>query len=439
VVKKVEEISLREIIEVILRGKWIIAVFTIFCILVSGIVSFFFMKPVYEAQTMLMISPITNASSENKGGNEFFGLVESLSQYPQMTVDTYKEQVKAPVILDYIRKEMKLDNLSLASIANKITVDALKNTNLITISVKDNDPQTAAKIANLISDKFTSFVSETNQKQAENSAEFIKSQQEKEKENLDTALKELKSFLVQPRGPEELKQELDSKLLKLTEFKTQITQIRIDEQAVRSSLTHGKQILGSTSKTIITNKTILNDELLSDIVKEKTGLNTNEIAELKLSSEEINDIYIEAAKRVNELEIQTAALEAQRKNTEEEIAALQKDIEILQAELAEKQQTYDILNHDVELIRQTYDAYQQKYKEAMIKQSAEIGKSSIIVVSQAIPPRRPVAPNKKMNIAIAAVLGLMISVFAVFVKEYWKNSSRLPAAGSQSTDRVNAN
>lgn len=414
---------MRELIEVILKGKWIIALVTAVCMIATGIVSFFFIEPTYEAQTMLMISPVTHGTSKDSEGNRFFDLVGSLSQYPQMTIDTYREQVKAPVILNYIRTEMGLESASLSEIANKITVKALDKTNLITISVTDTDPETAARMANLVGEKFTEFVSDTNKRQAVTSAEFIKEQMEVEKENLNKAMEKLKDFLSQPKGPEELQRELDSKLQQLTDFKTQLTQLKIDEEAVRSSLNSGKAILDSTPKTVITSKAIVSDEFLADIVKERTSLSMADIAGLKLSSEEINEIYVAAAQKVNELDMQLAELSAQRRNMEDEIASRQGEIERLQAELAEKQQTYDILNHEVELVKQTYDAYQQNYKEAMIKQSAEIGKSSIITVSDAIPPNNPIAPRKMLNIAIAAVLGLMLSIFIVFIKEYWKNST----------------
>jgi uncharacterized protein involved in exopolysaccharide biosynthesis len=418
----VEEISLRELIEIMLRGKWIIAVITLICILVGGIASIF-MKPVYEAQTMLMISPIAvNVASENTDDNSFLKLVDTLSQYPQMTIDTYKEQVKAPVILDYIRKETGLESASLKGIASKIEVTALQGTNLLNVAVKDNSPEAAAKIANLISERFTQFVSETNQKQAVTSAEFIKAQQEKEKVNLSQALEELKKFVAQPRGPEELKQELDSKLMQLTEFKTNITQIMIDEEATRISFERGKAMLQKTPEKLKLDKSLISDEILTGIVKDKTGAVTDEIAGLKLTSEEINEVYTDMAKNVNNLEIQLANLTAQRKATENKIADRQREIEAIQAELAEKQQQYEILNHNVDLTRQTYDAYEQKYKEEIIKQSAETGKASIIIISQAIPPMNPIAPNKLMNVAIAAVAGLMLGAFVVFVKEYWKNS-----------------
>lgn len=413
-----EEISLRDLIYIVLRGKWIIAGFTIFCVLITGIASFFFIAPVYEAQAMLMISPIENTSSEDTEGNRFFNLVGALSEYPQMTIDTYREQITAPVILDYIRKETNMTDKPLSAIASKITVNAVKNTNLITITVRDNNPETAREIANLISERFSSFVSETNRKQAEGSAEFIKAQQEEEKINLDKVLEELKNFLAQPRGPQELQMELDSKLQQLTEFKTQVTQLTIDKQTVAFSLDQGKKILSKTPETMVTSKSIIEDEFLSGIARDKTGAETSELANLRLSSEEINEIYVEAAKQVNELELELAALTEHLRNTQEQIIIRQNEIEVIQLELAEKQQKYDMLEHDVELSKQTYDAYQQKYKEAMIKQSAEIGKSSIIVVSEAITPKNPVAPNKLLNVGIALVLGLMISLFAVFLRAY---------------------
>lgn len=417
-----EEISLRELIEIILKGKWVIAVITLVCIFISGVASFL-IEPVYEAKTMLMISPIAaGAASRDNGVNSVSELVDALSRYPQMTIDTYREQVKAPKILENIRKEMGMENASLKSIADKIEVTTVDKTNILNITVKDSNPETAAKLANLVSERFTEFVTETNRKQAEASAQFIKTQQEKEKVNLDNAMEKLKTFLAQPRGPAELQQELDSKLQQLTEFKTNVAQITIYEEATRVSLERGKAILNKTPEKIVLDKSLINDELLAGIVKDKINGETNDIAELKLSSEEINQVYSAVAMEVNSLEMQLANLTAERKAIESKIADRQREIVALQAELAEKQQQYEILNHNVELTRQTYDIYEQKYREEIIKQSAETGKASIVVISEAIPPIKPIAPNKKMNIAVAGVIGLMAGVFIVLIMEYWRNS-----------------
>lgn len=416
-----EEISFVEVLQIMLKGKWIISIVTAVCFILSVIISVFVLQPVYEAQTMLMISPITNVTAK-EDNNNFSDLVSSLSQYPQMTIDTYREQVKAPVILQYLRKELGMDDTPLGSIANKITVKAIDKTNLITISVKDENPAQAAKIANLVSNRFTGFVTETNKKQAESSAKFIEDQMELEKVNMEQASKKLEEFLSKPRGPQELKLELDGKLAKITEFKTTASQVKVDLTSAKSSLAHGQSILKSTPKTLITNKTLMNDDLLSGLIKDKTGMGTMDIAKLKLNDEQINDVYVALAGLVNELELKVSSLSAQSKGLESEIDTIQKEIETLQSELAVKQQEYDLLQHEMDLDKQTYDAYQAKYKEAMIKASAEIGASSIVVVSEAIEPKAPVAPKKSLVVVVSSMVGFIISFGFIFIKEYWEKS-----------------
>jgi len=416
-----EEIRFADIIRIMLKGKWVISIFTAVCFIFSFVVAVFVMQPVYESQAMLMISPISNATAK-EAGNDFSDLVSALSQYPQMTIDTYREQVKSPAILQYLRQELGLENMSLSSIANKITVKAIDKTNLITISVRDKDPAQAAKIANLISNRFTEFVTETNKKQAESSAKFIKEQMEQEKLNMEEASKKLEEFLSKPRGPEELKLELEGKLEKITEYKTTASQVKVDLAAARSALSHGQSILKSTPEKIITNKTLVNDELLSGLIKDRTGLETADVSKLQLDDEEINEVYVELAGIVYELELEVASLTAQSEALETEINTLQKEIETLQSELAVKQQEYDLLQHELDLDKETYDAYQAKYKEAMIKESAKIGESSIVVVSEAVEPMSPVAPKKSLVISVSTVFGFIVSFAFVFVKEYWEQS-----------------
>ncbi|WP_265447814.1 GumC family protein [Acetivibrio straminisolvens] len=415
----------------IVQGKWIIAVVTAICIAVSIVISVFVINPTYEAQTMLMISPIKKTEMQTtliQTGdvdiNNFSSLVDAISRYPEMSIDTYREQVKAPVILQYIRDELNMKDVPLSIIASKITVNAIKNTNLITISVRDVNPETAAEIANLVSDRFTRFVSETNQKQAESSAKFIENQMKKGRENMEKISEEYKNFLSQPRSPEEVKMELDSKLEKITEYKTQLSQIRVDENATRASLNTAKNLISKTPQKLVTDTTLLSDPLLTGMIKDKTGLSSEELAKIKMSTEQINVIYVELSNAVNELEVQLSNLEAQRKNMEQVIQDSQREIENLQAEYAEKQQQYEILKMELDLSKEAYNAYQQKYKESMIMQSAEVGKSSIVIVSEAIPPINPVSPKKALNVAIAGVFGMGISFAIVFTKEYLIRSKK---------------
>jgi uncharacterized protein involved in exopolysaccharide biosynthesis len=38
-------------------------------------------------------------------------------------------------------------------------------------------------------------------------------------------------------------------------------------------------------------------------------------------------------------------------------------------------------------------------------------------------PEEPVSPRKMLNMAVAGVLGLMVSVFLVFFLEFWRKSA----------------
>lgn len=419
-----EEITFAEILQILFKGKKLISIVTAIFFIGSLLIAFFVLEPVYESQTMLMISPITNTKVK-ENDNNFIDLVSSLSQYPLMTIDTYREQVKAPVILQYLRKELDMEDIPLSNIANKIKVNAIDKTNLITISVKDKDPEIAAEIANLISNKFTEFVTETNKKQAKNSAEFIKEQMESEKVNMEESSKKLEEFLAKPRGPQELKFELDGKLVKITEYKTTLSQVQIDLHAAKSSLEQAKNLLQSTPKTLVTKKTLVNDNLLSELIKDKTGLSTTDIAKLTLTDEEVNQVYVTLSELSNQLELEVTSLTEKRVVLEKQIADIQKEIEELQAELANKQQEYELLQHELDLTKQTYDAYQSKYKEAMIKQSAEIGASSIVVISEAIPPINPVEPRKVLIVGISTLAGFFVSFSYLFIKEYWLRSMKI--------------
>ncbi|MFR3072601.1 MAG: YveK family protein, partial [Paeniclostridium sp.] len=52
--------------------------------------------------------------------------------------------------------------------------------------------------------------------------------------------------------------------------------------------------------------------------------------------------------------------------------------------------------------------------------------NSVEVIDKAIVPENPIKPNKVMNILIAAVLGIMIGLFIVFILEYMDNKIKTP-------------
>ena len=68
-----------------------------------------------------------------------------------------------------------------------------------------------------------------------------------------------------------------------------------------------------------------------------------------------------------------------------------------------------------------------KIPEIFTKEVQRIVKASgVEVIDKAIVPEEPIKPNKKMNIAIAMVLGIMASVFIIFLMEALDNKIKKP-------------
>ncbi len=443
-----DEISLRELIETLLKGWKLIAIITIICVLASGVFSFFIIDPTYEANTTLMASSATNKLSnvQNDSG-DIEGILDSISSYPVMTIETYKQQVTNPDILQKTIDELKLDKeiYTVAGLKNMITLETIKDTNLIAIKVKNTDPKLATDIANCVAKNFTTFISNMAKDKASKSSQFIKTQLEVEKSKLDEALVELKQFLSQPRGVNELKAEINSKLSELNNYKDRISKEEVNfqdrllnkemqERELKVSLDEAKKAIETTPEKLITKKSLLEDNILNDYASENNDLEVKDLSQIEMSNEEINPNYILLDEKITNYEIQLARIKQEKKDIEysynktieilnNKINDVKHQLETLQVEFAEKEHEQKLIQRKVNLSQSTYDSFLNKYEQTRIAESSEIGDSSILIVSKAIVPQTPVSPRKMLNIAIAAVLGMMIGVFIAFFKEYWKNSA----------------
>ncbi|ABR46429.1 lipopolysaccharide biosynthesis protein [Alkaliphilus metalliredigens QYMF] len=389
-----EEISLRELIETLLKQKKLIIGITMIAVLTTGLFSFFMLEPVYETRMVLMASNFTERLQPNQlSGNGVEGMLESLSQYPAMTLDTYRQQVTAPRVMRATIEELGLEeDYDVERLARAISLETLQNTNLITIKMQHGDPEKAALIVNTVGEKFVEFVSEKAQEHASQSSQYVVSQMEVEEAQLDDALVELREFLSQPRGVSELQMELDARLSQATSFKTQLTDLEIREPALQSAI-QVAQAEGNTNSQIM-----INDNAGSQ------------------------QITLESTETL--LKIELAEVQSNIQSFRTQITEIQDEIEELQVELQDKKHQERLINQRVNIAENNYDAFVKKYEELRVAESSQIGDASITVISRAFPTTTPIGPRKTLNVAIAGVLGVMIGVFAAFFIEYWKTSGK---------------
>jgi uncharacterized protein involved in exopolysaccharide biosynthesis len=223
---------------------------------------------------------------------------------------------------------------------------------------------------------------------------------------------------------QEMQAEIDSRLLFVTDYTMQYIQKEVEEKAKRAALETLQQELAQTEKILVTKKSLSEDAFLNNVISEATGQSTLQTGQVMMENQEINPNYLALENSISILRSELAMLASERQNIKSQIDRNSAELEKLQAELAEKQHQENILKRNVDLAQQTYDAFYSKYEEVRITQSSQVGEASIVVATPAAEPSVPVSPNKRLNIAVAGVLGLMVSVFVVFIKDYWEKTGQ---------------
>jgi capsular polysaccharide biosynthesis protein len=139
-----ETISLKELLQTLRKRLSLILSITFLAVLVSGIVSYFFITPIYQASTQLLV----NQSKSDQTQFQYNEIQTNLQ-----LINTYNVIIKSPAILDLVIKELDLD-MTASQLNSKITVQNEKDSTVVNLSVQDADAALAAKIANKTADVF---------------------------------------------------------------------------------------------------------------------------------------------------------------------------------------------------------------------------------------------------------------------------------------------
>ncbi|MBO8159713.1 Wzz/FepE/Etk N-terminal domain-containing protein [Thermosyntropha sp.] len=298
-----EEIDLKEIFNVLKKWRKTIVGVTIGAMLLSGIISWFIMKPVYEAKVVLT-SPGYRQMAVYENEKYILREEENVEDdirkiqdravelyIPQISVSQYPEIACSSYILNKVIDRLNLD-WTYHQLSEKITAEKDKDSGFVVIKVQDNDPKQAALIANTIAEELSLYVKGKEAEGMKQSFNVLDKQLEAARQELDQAVKQLKDYKINNSSSGTRAEEITYEL---------------DEQ-----------------------------KLLAEMERKKDAVDLLEAKKMEL-----------------------------------------------------------------------------KIKEAFVKDQERV-----LVLSPAVVPEEPVKPKKMLNLAIAGVLGLMVSIFGVFLAEY---------------------
>lgn len=412
-----EVIDLRQYVNILRKWKKIIAVITLLSVFTSAVLSFFILPPIYEAKALLLVTQASDKLNISRNTDNLDSLISSLSRIPQLTMNTYVDQLKSEVLMQRVIDKLGMDKdiYNPVLFSKIIEAKALKDSNIIELKVREKDAALASKIANTLSAQYLELISEKNQEQMSRSVVFLTKQADATEKELKQLISKLKIFEMESGGIALLEQQFQAKTLDLAKFQSLLNDARVDLSQAEAGKERLERELAGTPKKV-------------SVMKAVDGSKT------PVASEEINQLYNALSQELNQKTGKATESLARIATLENIISELMGDIDNTQRQLVSTKSEREQLEAEKKRLESARNLFAEKITQTQIAKSIDLGGTAIVVVSAALVPGEPVKPNKKLNIALAFILGLMLSVALAFLMEHLDNTLK---NGDDVTNKLN--
>lgn len=142
-----ETIDLREYFFILKKKIWVILLSAVICGVISGLVSFYVLKPTYEANTTLIVNKEMEDETAQVSTSDDLNFVQKMAV-------TYGEIIKSKSVIASTINKLNLD-MTYEDLSKAVSVTNVENTQIIKISVQNENPRVAATICNTIPEIFS--------------------------------------------------------------------------------------------------------------------------------------------------------------------------------------------------------------------------------------------------------------------------------------------
>jgi uncharacterized protein involved in exopolysaccharide biosynthesis len=395
------EVDLRDYLNVIIRRRKV-ALTVFFTVVITATIVSFCMPKVYQGVASIMVIPskvqtalLPTRVSLDVEKEKITG--KYLGSSPSMSILTHKMLLESNAVVESVIGKLKLTDKS----GKNLTLDDLFKR----LDIED--------IANTWAQEYTRYSRELISGEVVGSGDFVAEQFKIVKRSLRQAEEAVKNFKNKYKI-DLMKAELDIKKAKLNDYKKELIDLEIALKTKKDSLRELRKEIVGQERFIVVSKAITDDALwLLDNRKKSLA----DLDKRKLRSEVINPVYQNLENRIVDTGIEINTLEPRVEYLKKSLSQTQNDIDDLEAEMNERELEFLQLCRQVEIYKRPYGDLSVKVEDARIAKAIELGE--VKIVSYAVEPKYPIKPKKKLNIAIAAVIGLMGGLFMTFVVEYF--------------------
>lgn len=465
-------IDLTEYLYVLDKHKWAIILWVILALAVTGYRTFN-TRPIYQASTTMVID--SEKTPSPLGGE----MVNYTNYYSQMTsFKTHLELITSRPVIEKVIRDLRLDevapraredlqagstnpiksliakykkNLSLLffgkqkapteeerhlgliqMIRGKVSIREIKDTRLVQINVRDLNPEMARDIANALTRAYIEFNTANRLEYSQNTLTWMTQQLyevQKKLEDAETAFLDYKKneqiFSVEGR------QGIISQ--KINEFNTAYLETRNSRLELEIKLEqleklNRKQGGGDMAhvRSLIENPLI--DQLYSQLIEAEVAY--SQAAKIYKEKHpklvQIRSKVMDTRRKLSaEISKEIESMKAQRTvllSREERLQKTMADFENEALDTNRKELDYMMLQRNVETNKKLYDTLLTKLKESNVSSNQDV--SNIRVTEPATAPLGPISPNKRRNMLMGLMVGLMLGVGYAFLRNYLDQTFR---------------
>ena len=407
-----DEIDLRLYAQILWRARYVILGVTFLAAALAFVVSRFVLPPVYEAGTLLVVE-MPEPSPTQPGASV------APARAVALTPAGYKEIADSEAFQALLREKLSESPGAGAKAEVKITARVVGQTNLLELTAEAPTAELAARWANEAAAMLLQEVERLNASRRERALSPLEGLIRQSRQTLDEALKRLQAFTERGPSVERLENEQSVKLKLIADYQNRLDAINVSLAAETAKLETLKRQLADEPRTIALSKALSPEA--AAMAQALQGLGTQDARPLvSLRDEQVNPVYVELKKEVALRQATVASLQAERDRVEAALRRLTGELQALTAELVRAKAELQELSWQADSARRNYETAVAQYEAQKAALAGRLGESTLTLVRQAVPPTSPSRPKALLNTVVAGFLGLMVSIFGVFLAELWK-------------------
>lgn len=424
-----KNIHIKDYLSILRRRKWIFISF--FFITVTTItIATFVQQKTYRATATVIVdveSPdiISMKDVVKLGESNYFAYRDY--------IETQKEIIRSRRTAYYVMKNLDLKDKEefkkvedpISALLKKMSVELIKDTRILKIHVDDGDPKEAYRMAN----EFAKVYAESNialkMKTAEDAQDWLKKEVEKQRKKVREAELKLQAYkedndIVSIENQQAI---TNDALVRLNTSFLEAQRNRIRAETAYKGIINGQGNMDEEKlPTLLTDNQSL-QQLKDDYLKQKALL-----TEYRKVYKHKHPKMIRLLESINYLnmsikgEIETEYKHALDEESKFKAAFAEQKRKAL--ELERKIINYNALKREVETNQRILDIVLNRLKETSIV--SQIQTNNVRVQDLAEIPKKPIKPKKRVNIAMAIILGLIGGAGLAFFREYMDTTLKSP-------------